>query len=126
MPDRMGDTAPLERPAKSTPLRAYAGEIHAEPSTVFAALERLVRASAKDASVAVDSTERFLVVQGGWWYRAEYRVIESENGARIEHELLNVANKAHWAGPLTGRKVLGDSAGAFGRLLTELAASLER
>ena len=122
----MTETAPIERPSRSTPLRAYAGEIHAAPLAVFAALERHVRAGSEETGIAVDRNQMFLVVQGGWWYRAEYRVLASDDGARIEHEVLNVAPTAHWAGPLAGRKVLGNSPAAFGRLLTDLAAELER
>jgi hypothetical protein len=121
----MTASAPIERPSRSTALRAYAGEIHAAPAVVFAALERSLRHSSGDAAVTIDNPQLFAVVQGGWWYRAEYRVMASDDGARIEHELLNVAAKAHWAGPLAGRKVLADSPAAFGRLLTDLAAACE-
>lgn len=123
-----GDQAhsvPLERPSRSTPLRAYAGEIHADPDAVFTALERRLRES-EDASLAVDRAERFLVVQGSWWYRAEYRVMASDDGARIEHEIVNVAPTFHWAGPLAGRRALAESPAAFGGLLTGLASELER
>ncbi|GGF01464.1 hypothetical protein [Mycetocola zhadangensis] len=121
----MTESASIERPPRSTPLRAYAGEIHAAPVDVFAALERHLRAESEGTGIAVDAAGRFIVVQGGWWYRAEYRVLASENGARIEHELLNVALTAHWAGPLAGQKVLRDSPAAFGALLTAMAAELE-
>lgn len=121
----MTESAPLERPSRSTPLRAYAGEIHADPDAVFTALERRLRQSSPDVSPAVDSAGRFIAVQGNWWYRAEYRVMASDDGARIEHELLNVAPRLHWAAPLAGRQVLADSPAAFGGLLTELAVELE-
>lgn len=121
----MTDNVPLDRPVRSTPLRAYAGEIHAEPLAVFAALSDLVRREHGDVVIAVEPSQLFLVVQGGWWYRAEYRVMPSDDGARIEHEIVNIASRAHWAGPLAGRKVLADSPAAFGRLLTELASSTE-
>jgi hypothetical protein len=121
----MTDSAPIDRPARATPLRAYAGEIHAEPSAAFATLVRLLHAGSGDAAVLAEPSLHFVVVQGGWWYRAEYRVLPSEDGSRIEHELLNVASKAHWAGPIAGRKVLADSPAAFGRLLTELVGELE-
>ena len=121
----MTETAPLQRPFRCTPLRAYAGEIHAAPSLVFDALERRIRTRAGDAGIGADPLGRFLVVQGGWWYRAEYRVLESDEGSRIEHEVLNVAASAHWAGPLAGRRALSESAAEFGSLLTDLAGELE-
>jgi hypothetical protein len=121
----MTEPIPIGRPARSTALRAYAGEIHADPHVVFGALERALREGSSTAGIAVDRANLFLVVQGGWWYRAEYRVVASDEGSRIEHELVNVAAKAHWAGPLAGRRVLAQSPIAFGGLLTALAAELE-
>lgn len=84
-----------------------------------------MRAASADAGIAVDPSDRFLVVQGNWWYRAEYRVLPADTGSRIEHEVLNVGAKAHWAAPLAARRVLADSPVAFGRLLTALAHDLE-
>jgi hypothetical protein len=122
----MPKSAPSDRPAKSTVLRSYAGEIHAEPAAVYAAVKR--RLTPPDPEVSgftADDAGRLLIVQGGWWYRGEYRVLSAEDGSRIEHELVNVAQAAHWAGPITGRKAIAQSPVAFGRLLTELAAELE-
>jgi hypothetical protein len=122
----MPKSAPSDRPAKSTVLRSYAGEIHAEPAAVYAAIKR--RLTPPDPEVSgftADDAGRLLIVQRGWWYRGEYRVLSAEDGSRIEHELVNVAQVAHWAGPITGRKAIAQSPVAFGRLLTELAAELE-
>ncbi len=123
--EEQSHSVPIERPSRSTALRAYAGEIHAEPDAVFTALEHRLRQSTENAALAVDPESRFIAVQGNWWYRAEYRVVASENGARIEHEVLNVAPSFHWAGPLAGRRALAESPAAFGALLTGLAAELE-
>ena len=122
----MPKSAPHDRPAKSTVLRSYAGEIHAKPADVYAAIKRRLSPLDPDVSgFTADDAERLLIVQGGWWYRGEYRVLASPDGSRIEHELVNVAQGAHWAGPVAGRKSVAQSAHVFGRLLTELAAELE-
>jgi hypothetical protein len=112
---------------KCTVLRSYAGEIHADAADVYAAIKRRLTPPDPDvSSFTVDDAQRLLIVQGGWWYRGEYRVLPSDGGSRIEHELVNVAQGAHWAAPLVGRKSISQSAHVFGRLLTELAAELEK
>ena len=42
----------------------------------------------------------------------------------LEHEIVNVAQIAHWAGAITGRSVVAGAPAAFGRLLTEIDAEL--
>jgi hypothetical protein len=122
----MPKSAQHDRPAKSTVLRSYAGEIHANPADVYAAIKRRLTPPAPDVTgFTADDAHHLLIVQGGWWYRGEYRVLPSPGGSRIEHELVNVAQVAHWAGPIAGRKSIVQSAHVFGRLLTELAADLE-
>jgi hypothetical protein len=118
--------ASLERPAKNTPLMALAGVVHADADTTYDALAELVAPQGDEgASFLRDDETRTLVVQGGWWYRGEYRVLPDEQGARVEHELVNVARTAHWAGPITGRSVIADTPALFQQLLTNLAARVE-
>jgi hypothetical protein len=115
---RRMDAAPLDRPTPATVLRSYATTLGAEPEQVFAALV----AHLDGATVDADSLRA--VVQGGWWYRAEYVVLADDDGARIEHELVNVAKPLHWAGPITGRAAIADSAGAFQRLVSAVVDDL--
>ncbi len=118
--------ASLERPAKNTPLLALAGVVHADPDTTYDALAELVTPQEGQASYFLrDAETRTIVVQGGWWYRGEYRVLPHEEGARVEHELVNVAQTAHWAGPITGRSVIADTPSLFQQLLTDLADRVE-
>jgi len=112
------DAAPLDRPTPATVLRSYATTLGAEPEAVFASLVAHLDGATVD-------TEGFrAVIQGGWWYRAEYAVLADDDGARIEHELVNVARPLHWAGPITGRAVVADSAGAFQRLVSAVVDDL--
>ena len=111
---------PLTRPARNTLLRSYAATLDGHPDAVFADLVEKLVANGDDVRVAVDGDARFAAVQGGWWYRAEYRVLDDEEGSRIEHELFNVAPSWHWAGALAGRAVIADSATAFRQLLESL------
>jgi len=119
--------APLDLPAKHTVLRSFAGHLEADPDTVYAVLvEKLAAGDENGGHFLADPTERFIVVQGDWWYRGEYRVMAEEDGegTRLEHEILNVAQIAHWAGAITGRSVVAGAPAAFGRLLTEIDAEL--
>lgn len=111
---------PLTRPERNTLLRSYAARVEGHPDAVFADLVQKLIEYGDEVRVAVDGEGRFAAVQGGWWYRAEYRVLDDEEGSRIEHELFNVAPSWHWAGALAGRAVIADSATAFRQLLESL------
>jgi len=114
--------APIERPPHGTVLRRFAGTVAAPPSAVFdAVLARVRPTSPEGGGFASDPITGLVVVQGGWWYRAEYRVSADPGGSRLELTLVNVATPAHWLGPLTGRAVLRASPAAFERLIAELS-----
>lgn len=72
-----------------------------------------------------DPISSLIVVQGGWWYRAEYRVVAGESGSIVEHTVLNVAARMHWAGPIAGRREVREAPAVFQRLLKALKAELE-
>lgn len=71
-----------------------------------------------------DPAAGLVIVQGGW-YRAEYRVIPDDNGSRIEHMLLNIAETERRLGQLSKRRVIDAAPADFGRLITSLRAELE-
>lgn len=72
-----------------------------------------------------DAAAGLLIVQGGWWYRAEYRVIPDDLGSRVEHVLLNIAETGRRLGRFSGRRVIEEAPAEFARLLTSLRAELE-
>ena len=114
--------APLERPARGTVLREFAGIVPGPPGRVFGhVLERVRPLSPDGGSLSTDPDRGLIVVQGGWWYRAEYRVTADPAGSRLGMTIVNVARPAHWAGPLTGRSVLRASGSAFEQLVDELS-----
>ena len=114
--------APLERPARGTVLREYGDLVPGDPDSVFAAvLDRVRPTSPEGGSLSTDPARRLIVVQGGWWYRAEYRVTPDPVGSRLGMTIVNVARPAHWAGPITGRAVLRASDQAFEQLIAELS-----
>jgi hypothetical protein len=107
-------------------LRSFRGHVRARPVAVFEALaERLRPATDARCYFTADATASLIIVQGGWWYRAEYRIVPDDTGSRVEQTLLNVAERARWAGPLIGRKKVATAPSGFDRLLKELRESLE-
>lgn len=126
--------APLDLPAKHTVLRSFAGHLDADPDAVFPVLASLlVPGDEAGGHFLADPGRRLVVVQGDWWYRGEYRVLPDDAdaadlgaaaGSRIEYEIINVAQRAHWAGALTGRGVVDAAPAAFRRLLDDVADAL--
>jgi hypothetical protein len=125
--------APLDLPAKHTVLRSFAGHLDADPDGVFEVLARLLMPGDEAGGhFLADPGRRLVVVQGDWWYRGEYRVLSGDDsagdgnnaGSRIEYEIINVAQKAHWAGTLTGRGVVRGAPAAFQRLLGDVLGGL--
>lgn len=113
----------LERPARHTVLRSFAGHLDATPDAAFRALE----AELAVHRPAVDPAARLVVVQGEWWYRAEYRVRADDDRPGetiVEHEIVNVAERWHRLAPFAGRAELRDAPSAFQRLLTAVQAAL--
>jgi hypothetical protein len=108
----------LERPAKHTELRAYAGSVTGAPDEVFARLR--ARLEGAEGHFAADAVSRRIVQQGDWWYRGEYRVQPDDRGSRVEYEIVNVAQTAHRLAPITGRDVLRSAPAAFAALLRDL------
>lgn len=120
----------LRRPVRHTELRSFAGHLDAAPDAVFAALVRRMHGV---HGVAVDAAAQAIAHQGGWWYRGEYRVLAepaepgaaaAASGTRLEHEIVNVAQRWHWAAPLAGRRVLAEAPYAFHALLSEIEREL--
>lgn len=113
----------LERPARHTVLRSFAGHLDATPDAAFRALE----AELAVHRPAVDPAARLVVVQGEWWYRAEYRVradVDHPGESIVEHEIVNVAERWHRLAPFAGRAELRDAPSAFQRLLTAVQVAL--
>ncbi|HEY9498677.1 MAG TPA: hypothetical protein VIQ78_06615 [Terrimesophilobacter sp.] len=118
--------APRIRPESATVLHVLRGYVRARPKAVFEAIAaRLDPGPDAESYFTADSAAWLVISQGGWWYRAEYRVVPDGNGSHVEHTLLNVAERAHRLGRFTGRKVIAGAPAAFTRLISELRAELE-
>ena len=117
--------APRRRPPQHTVLHFLQGHVKARPAAVFEALVERLRPPAGRVLFTADPVASLIIVQGAWWYRAELRVVPDDTGSRVEETIVNVAQRAHWAGPLAGRRTLADAPRAFERLLTRLRQQLE-
>ena len=104
----------LDRPIPSTVLRELTGTIPRAPEAIFATLVAAVGPRLMDAA------QLLAIVQGDYWYRAEYRVSADAAGSRVDLVLLNVAARPHWLGALTGRAAIRDAGDAFEGLLRSL------
>lgn len=118
--------APRDRPPNYTLMCSLQAHIRARPSAVFTAIaDRFRPDPASDIRFLEEPRSFFVVVQGSWWYRAEYRVVPDDHGSHIEHSILNVAQRAHRLGAVTGRRVIAEAPAQFERLVRELRLELE-
>jgi hypothetical protein len=126
------------------------GVVARPPGEVFERLRRTLAEGPYLMRMDVDRERGFVAVQGGWWYRAEYRVTSDvtpdvtpdpaarncrcspvawntgaaqSGGARVECRVVNAASRLRWAVPLANRFFIGfraRTAVAFARMLEEL------
>ncbi|RSD10565.1 hypothetical protein [Amycolatopsis eburnea] len=103
-------------------LAEASGVVARPPGEVFDRLRRLLTGGAYPMRMDVDRERGFVAVQGGWWYRGEYRVTPDPVGARVEHRVVNAASWGRWGVPLANRFFLGfraRTAAGFARLPEE-------
>ncbi|MET8997487.1 hypothetical protein [Amycolatopsis sp. NPDC004169] len=103
-------------------LAEASGVVARPPAEVFERL-RLKLVVGHPMRMEVDRERGFVAVQGGWWYRGEYRVTADLAGARVEHRVVNAATRGRWGVPLANRFFVGfrkEVAIGFGRLLADL------
>jgi hypothetical protein len=119
-------TAPRERPPVATVLGEYSAFISDDANTVFDALARRVKSASPPASsILIDKAQRLVVLQGEWWYRGEWRVTVEAAGSDMEYTIVNVAQRARWAGRLTARGVLKKAPSDFLALASAVRDELE-
>jgi hypothetical protein len=118
--------APRERPAVAKELRSFSAFISTDDDDVFDALVRRIVPTPDVAPfVLVDRESRLVVVQGGWWYRGEWRVSRDPAGSLVDYTIVNVARRARWASALTARRPLAAAPAAFDEVAEALRAELE-
>ena len=95
-------------------LCTFQGHVKARPAAVFDALEQRLRPAGERGFFTADPVASLIIVQGRWWYRTQLRVVPDDTGSRVEETIVNVAERAHRAGPVAGRRVLAAAPDAFG------------
>lgn len=107
-------------------LHELRSHIRARPKPVFDAIAaRFDPGEGAQSFFTADPAAWLVIVQGGWWYRAEYRVIPDDSGSRIEYALLTVAAKERKIGMFIARRIIESAPTEFDRLVTSLRAELE-
>jgi len=107
-------------------VHTFAAHITAEPAAVFASLQsRLNPIPQALYAFLSDPDELLIIAQGGWWFRAEYRVIPDDRGSNLEHVIVNVAQRGEKAALVAGRKVISSAPLAFHDLVKSLRSELE-
>ncbi|MET8845867.1 hypothetical protein [Amycolatopsis sp. NPDC004625] len=104
-------------------LAEASGVVARPPGEVFERLRRWLAGGGHPMRMDVDRSQGFVAVQGGWWYRGEYRVTADPGGSRVEHRVVNAASWGRWGVPLANRFFIGfrgKVVAGFGRLLDEL------
>lgn len=118
--------APRERPEHSVVLARFDGHVCARPKPVFEAIARILDPGQDARSdFLADASRSLVVAQGGWWYRAEYRVVPDERGSLIEHCLVNTSGRERRFGRPVGGKQLERAPLEFEVLLRRLREELE-
>jgi hypothetical protein len=118
--------APRERPRVATVLGEYSAFISDDADAVFDSLARRVKSASPPASsILIDKPARLIVLQGEWWYRGEWRVTVEAAGSDVDYTIVNVAQRAHWAGRLTARGVLKQTPSEFLALASAVRDELE-
>ena len=118
--------APRTRPEKHAVLHTLAAHIRARPRAIFDALDRRLDPGATAVSAYLaDANAFFIVAQGGWWYRAEYRIVPDDHGSNLEPVVVNVAQRGEKLALAAGRRVVASAPLAFHDLVRSLRAELE-
>ncbi|QFZ19441.1 hypothetical protein [Saccharothrix syringae] len=94
--------------ADGEPLVEVSAVVTTSPEAVWARVLQVLRGAGTGyVTLEVDEVRRAAAIQGGWWYRGEWRVDAVGDGARLTHRVRNVARRGRWAVPLANRLFIG-------------------
>jgi hypothetical protein len=118
--------APRKRPDNYSVLLTLRGHVKARPKAAYEAIDASLQARGDSRGGYLAEPSAFLIiVQGGWWYRGEYRVVPDATGSHIEHTILNVAQRARALSGGPARSALKAAPDEFAKLMKQLRAELE-
>jgi hypothetical protein len=118
--------APRKRPVKHTVVGSFRAHLRARPGAVFTALDGRMRPRSGSTSLyTADPVAFFIIAQGHWWYRGEYRMVPDETGSNLEYVIVNVAQHARALSRLTSRRVRTSAPAEFELLVGRLRREVE-
>lgn len=118
--------APRDRPLQAVVLHEFQAHIRARPKPIFDAIaSRLDPGVGAKSFFTADPSAWLVIVQGGWWYRAEYRVIPDDTGARVEYALVNASGTGRRIGRRARLRIVDAAPKEFERLIAALRTELE-
>jgi hypothetical protein len=118
--------APRKRPDNYSVLLTLRGHVKARPKAAFDAIDANLRSRGHSRGGYLADPSAFLViVQGGWWYRGEYRVVPDATGSHVEHTILNVAQRAKALSGRPAKRAIKAAPGEFAKLMKRLRAEVE-
>jgi hypothetical protein len=86
--------------------------------------ELVVTQDGSRITVTVDRTARSVTLQGEWWYRGVTSVQPDPHGARVIHQIFNVAPGQRWAVRFVSRGPLNAAPAAFATIIKKLGEQL--
>ncbi|HRN29411.1 MAG TPA: hypothetical protein PK890_06905, partial [Terrimesophilobacter sp.] len=115
-----------ERPEGAVVLARFSAHVAARPRPVFETIERILNpGDDAHSDFLADPGRSLIVAQGGWWYRAEYRVVPDDKGSNVEHWLINTSGRETRFGKPVGHKQVAAAPSEFERLVARLREELE-
>lgn len=122
------DAAPsLDRPDLHTELGFWECAVAGSPDRVFALLVPEITPADGTTGFAAYPQARTAVLQGGWWYRGEYRVTATDDGGSlITYTIVNVAQKRHRMSSMVARGTVEAAPKAFARHVQAVVAGLDQ
>ncbi|HMM81783.1 MAG TPA: hypothetical protein PJ998_01280 [Terrimesophilobacter sp.] len=118
--------APRDRPEGAVVLQEFQAHIRARPKPIFESLAaRFDPGEGAKSFFTADAGAWLVIVQGGWWYRAEYRVVPDDTGARVEYALVNASGTHRRIGRRARLRIIDAAPKEFERLIGALRTELE-
>ena len=117
-PDRVAGLLLDVRPGGRSPL-AVTGALEDDHGDEFA-----VQQDGSRLTVTVDRAGRSVTVQGEWWYRGVTRVEPDQLGARVVHQIFDIAPGHRWAVRFVSRGPLNAAPAEFAERIATIGREL--
>jgi hypothetical protein len=117
-PDAVAEILLDVRPGGRSPL-APTGTVESDDGH-----ELVMTENGSRITMTVDRTGRSVALQGEWWYRGVTSVRPDPRGARVIHQIFNVAQGQRWAVRFVSRGPLNAAPASFAATIEKLGEQL--